>query len=167
MMRPRSRRSGLNCSISCVSWASARSSITGLTRRLTSRRCCGGILHLTRRFQAPGTRLCSTCLGAIRTNVYFPAYSNGLKDIASYLGVNWTGKVKSGIDCIAARMRWEELRDPAIKEEILDYNRQDCLAVQRVAGFLLSLGSPDGTATSQVQLASEDRVESHGQIRHD
>ena len=103
-------------------------------------------------------------LGAIRTNVYFPAYSNGLKDIASFLGVTWTGKVTSGIDCIAARMRWEESKDSVIKEEILDYNRQDCLAVQRVANFLLSLGSPEATATPLVQLASEIRVESHGRF---
>ena len=103
-------------------------------------------------------------LGAIRTNVYFPAYSNGLKDIASFLGVNWTGKVTSGIDCIAARMRWEESRDSAIKEEILDYNRQDCLALQRVANFLVSLGSSEATADPLVQQASEIRVESHGRF---
>ena len=103
-------------------------------------------------------------LGAIRTNVYFPAYSNGLKDIASYLGVSWTGKVRSGIDCIAARTRWEQSRDSVIKEEIVDYNRQDCVAVQRVADFLLSLGSSERTATLQVQLASEVRVDSHGKF---
>ena len=103
-------------------------------------------------------------LGAIRTNVYFPAYSNGLKDIGSFLGVTWTGKVTSGIDCIAARMRWEESKDSVIKEEIVVYNRQDCLAVQRVADFLLSLGSPEATATPLVQLASEIRVDSHGRF---
>jgi hypothetical protein len=103
-------------------------------------------------------------LGAIRTNVYFPAYSNGLKEIVSFLGVTWTGKVTSGIDCIAARMRWEESKGSVIKEEILDYNRQDCLAVQRVANFLLSLGSPEGKSTPLVQLASEIRVDSHGRF---
>ncbi len=103
-------------------------------------------------------------LGAIRTNVYFPAYSNGLKEIVSFLGVTWTGKVTSGIDCIAARMRWEESKDSVIKEEIVVYNRQDCLAVQRVADFLLSLGSPEATATPLVQLASEIRVDSHGRF---
>ena len=103
-------------------------------------------------------------LGAIRTNVYFPTYSNGLKDIASFLGVTWTGKVRSGIECIAARMRWEESKDPVIEEEILDYNRQDCLAVQRVANFLQSLGSPESASTPLVQLASEIEVESHGRF---
>lgn len=51
-----------------------------------------------------------------------------------------------------------------IKEEIVDYNRQDCVAVQRVADFLLSLGSSERTATLQVQLASEVRVDSHGKF---
>ena len=103
-------------------------------------------------------------LGAIRTNVYFPAYSNGLKDIASTFGVTWTGNVTSGIDCIAARMRWEKSRESAIKEEILDYNRQDCLALQRIANFLGSLASSNSTATPFVQKASEIQVESHGRF---
>ena len=129
------------------------------------------IKKMLRKYPSPETPFPGTwdsalfnVLGAIRTNVYFPAYSNGLKDIASYLGVTWTGKVTSGIECIAARLRWEESRDPVIKEEILDYNRQDCLAVQRVADFLSSLGSSEGTVHSQVQLASEIRVESHGRF---
>ena len=106
-------------------------------------------------------------LGAIRTNVYFPAYSNGLKDIASFLELNWTGKVTSGIDCIAARMRWEELKDSVIKEEIIDYNRQDCLGLQRVANFLVSLVSSESTADPWIQQASEIQVESQGRIRED
>ena len=104
-------------------------------------------------------------LGAIRTNVYFPAYSNGLKDIASFLGVNWTGKVTSGIDCIAARMRWEQSKDSVIKEEILDYNRQDCLALQRVANFLVSLGSSESTANPLVQLGVRDSSRIPREIR--
>jgi predicted RecB family nuclease len=103
-------------------------------------------------------------LGAIRTNVYFPVYSNGLKDLASFLGVTWTGKVASGTDCIAARMRWEESKVSAIKEGIVDYNRQDCLAVQRLTEFLLSLGSPESVPNPAVQLATEIRVESHGRF---
>ena len=129
------------------------------------------IKKMLRKYPSPDTPFPGTwdsalfnVLGAIRTNVYFPAYSNGLKDIASFLGVTWTGKVRSGIECIAARMRWEESRDSVIKEEILDYNRQDCLAVQRVVNFLVSLVSPECYRDPLVQLASEIRVESHGRF---
>ena len=51
-----------------------------------------------------------------------------------------------------------------IKEEILDYNRQDCLALQRVANFLVSLGSSESTADPLVQQASEIQVESQGRF---
>ena len=66
-------------------------------------------------------------------------------------------KNPSGIECLAARLRWEESKDSVIKEEILDYNRQDCLAVQRVANFLLSLGSPEGTVHSSGSTGIRDQ----------
>ena len=94
------------------------------------------IKKMLRKYPSPDTQFPGTwdsalfnILGVIRTNVYFPAYSNGLKDIGACLGATWTGKVRSGIDCIAARIMWEESKDSAIKETILDYNRQDCLAI--------------------------------------
>ena len=61
-------------------------------------------------------------LGAIRTNVYFPTYSNGLKDIASFLGATWTGKVDFGhrMHCSQAPMGGVERsgdqgRDPRLQ----------------------------------------------------
>ena len=45
-----------------------------------------------------------------------------------------------------------------------DYNRQDCLALQRVADFLVSLGLPESIANPLIQRASEIRVESHGRF---
>jgi predicted RecB family nuclease len=103
-------------------------------------------------------------LGAIRTNVYFPTYSNGLKDVASFLGTTWGGEIASGIECIASRLRWEQSKGSGFKEAILDYNRKDCLAVQRIVAFLLALRSSEGLPTPQVQLASEIRVDSHGRF---
>ena len=81
-------------------------------------------------------------LGMLRTNVYFPTYSNGLKDVASFVEATWGGKISSGIECIARRLRWEESRDELIRSEITDYNRDDCLAVQaQLVHFLASLGA--------------------------
>ena len=98
-----------------------------------------------------------------KVRVLFP-HSNGLKDVASSLGVNWTGNVTSGIDCIAARMEWEASKDSAIKGAIVDYNEKDCLALQRVANFLVSLGSSEATANPLVQQVSEIRIESQGRF---
>ncbi len=51
-----------------------------------------------------------------------------------------------------------------LKEDILDYNRQDCVAVNRVADFLLTLGSPRDVSKPGIQLATEIRQDSHGKF---
>jgi predicted RecB family nuclease len=65
----------------------------------------------------PGTRDSAlfNVLGAIRTNVYFPVYLNGLKDIGAYLGITWPGMITSGVECIEARLQWEHSGNLAIK----------------------------------------------------
>jgi predicted RecB family nuclease len=82
--------------------------------------------------------------GLIRTSDYFPAYSNGLKDIASSVGATWEGRISSGIECIARRLRWEESREEVVKGEIMNCNRDDCLALDscsRARPILRSSGS--------------------------
>jgi predicted RecB family nuclease len=103
-------------------------------------------------------------LEAVRTNVYFPAYSNGLKDVASFLGATWGGRIASGSDCIARRMRWEESKDDRIKEEIIGYNRDDCLAAQRVVLFLSSLGCPDVSPSPSIVPADQIGDGWHGRF---
>jgi predicted RecB family nuclease len=76
---------------------------------------------------------------AIRTNVYFPVYSNSLKDIASFLGASWAGPVRSGPDSIVWRRRWETTKDARLKDELLRYNHEDCLALMEVVKQLESL----------------------------
>jgi hypothetical protein len=48
-----------------------------------------------------------------------------------------------------------------IKEQIIEYNQRDCLAVRGVADFLLCLGNPDRDMKHEVQLAAEIVTESH------
>ena len=112
MTRRRSRRSGSNCSISCVPWATARLFHYGSYEKAYIKKMLRKYPSPDAPFPGAWDSALFNVLGAIRTNVYFPAYSNGLKDIASFLGATWTGKITSGIDCIAARLRWEESRDP-------------------------------------------------------
>ena len=40
-------------------------------------------------------------------NVYMPTYTNGLKDVAQYLGFQWSDEKASGIQSIVWRKRWE------------------------------------------------------------
>ena len=71
-------------------------------------------------------------LSVIFAQVYFPTYSNGLKNIAQWLGIEWSDKVFSGLACIIARRRWEEDHDSSIHEKLIAYNAEDCRALQCV-----------------------------------
>ena len=62
-------------------------------------------------------------LSFIYAQIYFPTYSNGLKEIAGYLGFRWSGSLTSGLETIVLRHRWEVSRNPAMKQALLDYNR--------------------------------------------
>ena len=72
----------------------------------------------------------------VHSHVYFPTHSNSLKDIASYLGFQWTESSASGIQSILWRDNWEISRDPSVKEMLMRYNREDCLALKTVCDFI-------------------------------
>jgi predicted RecB family nuclease len=93
-------------------------------------------------------------LSLVYSHVYFPCYSNGLKDVAGCLGCSWTEPEASGVQSIAWRRRWEATRDEQWKEKLTTYNLEDCLALKRVAEFVHALrpvpGQPAG-ATPAVE----------------
>jgi hypothetical protein len=78
-------------------------------------------------------------LTVIFTQFYFPAFSNGLKDVASSIGYRWADAVSSGLESIAWRGRWNESFDETAKRHLLIYNAQDCEALSRVAETLCDL----------------------------
>ena len=103
-------------------------------------------------------------LSFIYAQIYFPTYSNGLKEIAGYLGFRWSGSLTSGLETIVLRHRWEASRDPAVKQALLDYNRQDCEALELVANRLVDLhraAPADGKSPQrEVVLTSDMKRES-------
>jgi predicted RecB family nuclease len=62
--------------------------------------------------------------------VYFPTYSNALKEISAWLGYKWSSTTASGTQSIIWRMNWEQSRDPSIKQNLVTYNLEDCHALQ-------------------------------------
>ena len=103
-------------------------------------------------------------LSFIYAQTYFPTYSNALKEIAGYLGFRWSGSLTSGLETIVLRHRWEVSRNPAVKQALLDYNGQDCEALELVANRLIDLrrAAPAGGGSSQreVVLTSDMKRES-------
>jgi predicted RecB family nuclease len=72
-------------------------------------------------------------LSIIYAQIYFPTYSNSLKEIAQYLGFRWSDKVAVGLYTIMWRTKWETSKKSSLKQKLLIYNSQDCEALQKVA----------------------------------
>jgi predicted RecB family nuclease len=79
-------------------------------------------------------------LSAIHTGVYFPTFSNGLKDVARHLGCTWTDENSSGLQSLVWRARWEQTGEQCWKDKLLIYNAEDCAALKKVAEFVQAVG---------------------------
>jgi predicted RecB family nuclease len=75
-------------------------------------------------------------LRLVHSHIYFPTYSSSLKEIASFLAFRWSEAAASGAQTIVWRERWELSRDPSLKETLIRYNREDCLALKVVCDFV-------------------------------
>jgi hypothetical protein len=78
-------------------------------------------------------------LATMYLHVYFPVYSNGLKDVAGQLGFRWTESEASGELSVVWRREWEGNRSPALKEKLVTYNLEDCDALRRLTEFLYEI----------------------------
>lgn len=78
-------------------------------------------------------------LSIIYAHIYFPTHSNGLKDIARYLGFQWSNTNASGSSALIWRSKWEFSREPILKQKLLTYNAEDCQALERVSNAVAQL----------------------------
>ena len=95
------------------------------------------------RGKSPVEQLISNCcdiLSIIRSNIYFPVYSNGLKDIGRHLGCSWTDPESSGIQSLVWRRKWEQTHDELYKEKLIAYNQEDCSALRRITDHIEAIG---------------------------
>ena len=82
-------------------------------------------------------------LSVIYARIYFPTYSNGLKEIARFLGFEWTDPSASGLLSIAWRSRWESSQEPALRERLIAYNADDCEALGLVTRAIHKILMPE------------------------
>jgi len=71
-------------------------------------------------------------LQVVTAHVYFPTYSNSLKEIATHLGFRWSESAPSGLYSLMLRSRWEQTMEPRLKERLIIYNADDCAALEVV-----------------------------------
>jgi hypothetical protein len=75
-------------------------------------------------------------LSLVYPHVYFPTYSNSLKEITTHLDPNLVRLKATGLDSIAWRMRWESVRDSSLKARLVEYNQADCTALRKLTDFI-------------------------------
>ena len=71
-------------------------------------------------------------LAVIYPHIYFPTWSNGLKDVAGCLGYVWQATNSSGLQSIVWREHWAESRDESWRNMLLRYNLDDLRALRLV-----------------------------------
>ena len=82
-------------------------------------------------------------LSLIYPNIYFPTYSNGLKEIGNYLGFEWSDNESSGLQAIVWRKRWEMDRINKWKRKLIIYNFEDCLCLLRIVETIANIVKRD------------------------
>jgi predicted RecB family nuclease len=114
-----------------------------------------------------GRVLANSCniVSVIHAGIYFPTYSNGLKDVGAYLGCTWSEGTASGAQSVAWRSSWESGGGDAFKQQLITYNAEDCAALRRVTEFITAIvqgagegGSPAGGAAGLPQVARAEDI---------
>jgi predicted RecB family nuclease len=58
--------------------------------------------------------------------VYFPVWSNRLKELGKFIGASWTSPEASGLQSLVWRYYWDENQNAEYQELLVTYNKEDC-----------------------------------------
>lgn len=111
-------------------------------------------------------------LSQVYSHVYFPCYSNGLKEIGEVMGYTWSEEDASGIQSVVWRREWETTRDEELKQRLITYNLEDCAALRKVTEFLSAVNGQAESAArtilgedTKVQVTSVQEIDKLAQSR--
>ena len=100
--------------------------------------------------------------------VYFPARSNTLKELGRFFGATWSSPDASGLQSVVWRMQWQASGDTKLKEQLIEYNIEDCNALAILVSELRNIGQ-SSTARPDVDFADTPKRNAtpSGQKIHD
>lgn len=82
---------------------------------------------------------CINILPLFQYSVYLPTQTNSLKDIGNFLNFSWSIMEVTGLTSIYWRKKWENTKDDTWKKQLIQYNQDDCYALETVVNWLNSL----------------------------
>ena len=98
-------------------------------------------------------------LSTIYGCIYFPTYSNGLKEVASFLGFKWSTPNPSGQRSLLLRHEWEFAGSSSAKEELIAYNADDCEALELLVSAIQQLIPEAGTPAAVIPYPGATHVD--------
>jgi predicted RecB family nuclease len=101
-------------------------------------------------------------VGCIYGRVYFPTFSNSLKQVGRYLGFEWAWPQASGAATPLLRRTWELGADDEIKQKLINYNMDDCRAASTVADALVRICAGGASGLNEVDTSSLEVEYQHG-----
>jgi predicted RecB family nuclease len=87
-------------------------------------------------------------LGFIYGRIYFPTYSNGLKEIAGFLGFKWSDNLITGLQTIVLRETWSQRENSSERRRLIRYNAEDCEALDLLTQKVLDLRQMRSSSTT-------------------
>ena len=69
----------------------------------------------------------------------WPTHSHSIKDTATFLGFTWRDTEPSGAASIQWYHEWVDTGNQDIRQRILDYNEDDCIAMRVLADAVRAL----------------------------
>ena len=93
-------------------------------------------------------------VACIYGRVYFPTYSNSLKEVARHLGYGWAWPHASGASAVLMRKTWELSAIGDVKTLLVAYNMDDCRAAAVVADALTRICAGGPAAPDSVDVGS-------------
>ncbi|HMG89235.1 MAG TPA: TM0106 family RecB-like putative nuclease [Chryseolinea sp.] len=82
---------------------------------------------------------CCNLLSLLYSNIYFPVYSNSLKEIAHCIDFKWSEAGATGLNAIYWREMWQNLNEDIYKEKLITYNQEDCYALAKLKKVLSNI----------------------------
>jgi predicted RecB family nuclease len=68
--------------------------------------------------------------------IYFPIYSNSLKEIGKFIGTSWTSPLASGLQTLVWRYYWEITNREEYRDNLILYNKEDTDALRLLVNCL-------------------------------
>ena len=90
--------------------------------------------------------------------IYFPTYTNKLKDICTYLGYTWADENASGLNSIVLRSAYDETHGLSFRDDLILYNQEDCINLKKLKHIISAICSHDSVMPNVMDANVSDQL---------